>query len=174
MQMLGSKSFLSRERLRCIGRGVSPKECCPFQPTGSCHWQPNIHASLFMALLSLCPAPCTGQEGLRRDRPGLPPLQRSYPVFRDGRSSFPDACVDLIRFLRRQAPAVSQMCMLWWGVRRMPLNNQRLCLRPLSCSVPCRQDQKAAVSPLDLVDPDLPLRSEELMPPTIWRFFGSL
>jgi flagellar transcriptional activator FlhC len=79
MQMLEAETKLSRERLLKIYkevRGMSPpKGMLPFSTDWFMTWQPNVHASLFMAFFGFFQA----NAGLR----GLDAILKSYHLYLD-------------------------------------------------------------------------------------------
>ena len=79
MQMLEAETKLSRERLLKIYkevRGMSPpKGMLPFSTDWFMTWQPNVHASLFMAFFGFFEA----NAGLK----GLDAILKSYHLYLD-------------------------------------------------------------------------------------------
>ena len=159
MQMLGPRLPINTNGSPSCKRrvkGFTPKGCCPFRPTGSCRGSRTyIPRSSWRFIALSAPMRAAGLDAIVQAYR----LYNDHPVFRMEQVLSLTRAWTLIRFLRRQASAVSQMYVLWRGVccHAFDPTNDYICGL---CHVPSRAARpKETAVPADLL-PDLPFRSK--------------
>ncbi len=120
LQLLEAETNLSRERLLKLYkevRGVSPpKGMLPFSTDWFMTWQPNVHASLFMAYYNFLERH-TSLGALERIIKGYRLYTRADQARRHGRRAVADTRLDHGAFLRCRHAADDTLQDLWWRFR---------------------------------------------------------